>query len=57
MKKAYKIAADNFIKGGNNRVIMATDGDLNVGISSTNELEKFIKTKKDDGIFLSVLGF
>ncbi len=57
MKKAYKIAADNFIKGGNNRVIMATDGDLNVGISSTSELEKFIKTKKDDGIFLSVLGF
>ncbi len=57
MKKAYKIAADNFIKGGNNRVVMATDGDLNVGISSTKELEKFIKTKKDDGIFLSVLGF
>ncbi|MBR4668256.1 MAG: VWA domain-containing protein [Butyrivibrio sp.] len=57
MKKAYQIAADNFIEGGNNRVIMATDGDLNVGISSTKELEKFIKTKKDDGIFLSVLGF
>ena len=57
MKKAYQIAADNYIKGGNNRVIMATDGDLNVGISSTSELEKFIKAKKDDGIFLSVLGF
>ena len=57
MKMAYKIAADNFIKGGNNRVIMATDGDLNVGISSIDELEKFIKGKKDEGIFLSVLGF
>ena len=57
MKKAYKIAADNFIKGGNNRVIMATDGDLNVGINSLDDLEKFISKKRDDGIFLSVLGF
>ncbi len=57
MQMAYEIAKDNFIEGGNNRVIMATDGDLNVGISDPDDLEKFIKTKKDDGIFLSVLGF
>lgn len=57
MKMAYKIAADNYIKNGNNRVIMATDGDLNVGISSLSGLKKFITGKKNDGIFLSVLGF
>ena len=57
MKMAYKIAADNYIKNGNNRVIMATDGDLNVGISSLSGLKKFISEKKNDGIFLSVLGF
>jgi Ca-activated chloride channel family protein len=57
MEMAYEIAKDNFIEGGNNRVIMATDGDLNVGISDPDDLEKFIKIKKDDGIFLSVLGF
>lgn len=57
MEMAYEIARDCFIEGGNNRIIMATDGDLNVGISDPDELEKFIKGKKDDGIFLSVLGF
>jgi len=57
MKMAYKIAADNYIKNGNNRVIMATDGDHNVGISSLSGLKKFISEKKNDGIFLSVLGF
>ena len=57
MEMAYRIAQDNFIEGGNNRVIMATDGDLNVGISDPNDLERFIKAKKDDGIYLSVLGF
>ena len=54
---AYKVAAENFIKGGNNRVILATDGDFNVGISSTSELVKFIESKKDEGIFLTALGF
>jgi Ca-activated chloride channel family protein len=57
MEMAYEIAKDHFIDGGNNRIIMATDGDLNVGISDPDDLEKFIKDKKDDGIFLSVLGF
>lgn len=54
---AYKIAAENFIQDGNNRVILATDGDFNVGISSTHELEDLITKKRETGIFLSVLGF
>ena len=54
---AYKIAKDNFIKGGNNRVILATDGDFNVGVSSNEGLEKLIEKKRKENIFLSVLGF
>jgi len=54
---AYKTAKENYIKEGNNRVILATDGDFNVGISSTSELVRFIGEKKDGGIFLTVLGF
>lgn len=57
MEMAYEIAKENFIDGGNNRIIMATDGDLNVGISDPDELEEFISKKKDQGIYLSVLGF
>lgn len=58
IQTAYQIAKANFIEGGNNRIILATDGDFNVGISSTFELKSFIKTKKDqDNIFLSVMGF
>ncbi len=57
MEMAYEIAKDHFIDGGNNRIIMATDGDLNVGISDPDELEKFIEKKKESGIYLSVLGF
>lgn len=57
MQLAYEVAKENFIEGGNNRIIMATDGDLNVGISDPDELERFIEDKKKDGIFLSVLGF
>ena len=54
---AYQIARENFIEDGNNRVILATDGDFNVGISSTGELERIISEKKESGIFLTVLGF
>ncbi len=54
---AYKIAKENYIKRGNNRVILATDGDFNVGISSTSELVRFIEEKRDEGFFLTVLGF
>ena len=57
MQMAYEIALENYVEGGNNRVIMCTDGDLNVGISSLEDLENFITEKKDSGVFLSVLGF
>ncbi|MGI0493139.1 vWA domain-containing protein [Alkalinema pantanalense CENA528] len=54
---AYKKAQESFIKGGNNRVILATDGDFNVGASSDAELVRLIEQKRDKGIFLTVLGF
>jgi Ca-activated chloride channel homolog len=54
---AYKKAEESFIKGGNNRVILATDGDFNVGVSSDAELVRMIEQKRDRGIFLTVLGF
>ena len=54
---AYKIAKQNFIKEGNNRVILATDGDFNVGASSNQAMEDLIEEKRGDGIFLTVLGF
>ena len=54
---AYDIAEDYFIKGGNNRVILATDGDLNVGVTSQEDLTDLITEKKESGIYLSVLGF
>lgn len=57
IETAYKLAEDNFIEGGNNRVILATDGDLNIGLTSKGELEELITEKKESGIFLSVLGF
>ncbi len=54
---AYRIAEQNFIKGGNNRVILATDGDFNVGPSSDEQLTRIIEEKRKKGIFLTVLGF
>lgn len=54
---AYSIANKHYMSGGNNRVILATDGDFNVGISSENDLKDFIEKKRESGIFLSVLGF
>ena len=54
---AYETAEKYFIKGGNNRVILATDGDFNVGISNTADLKKFISARRDKGIYLSVMGF
>ncbi len=54
---AYELAEKNFIKKGNNRVILASDGDFNVGQTSDSELSKLIKKKAKKGIFLSVLGF
>lgn len=57
IETAYEIAQRYFIPNGNNRVILATDGDLNVGLTSESELENLITEKKETGIFLSVLGF
>ncbi|PWV46494.1 VWA domain-containing protein [Chitinophaga sp. S165] len=54
---AYKTAADALIKNGNNRIILATDGDFNVGVSDNKELEKLIESQRNSGIYLSVLGF
>lgn len=54
---AYQIAKENFLTEGNNRVILATDGDFNVGPSSDGELVRLIESKRDDDIFLTVLGF
>lgn len=54
---AYKIAKENYIAGGNNRVVLATDGDFNVGVSDNKGLEDLISTKREENIFLSVLGF
>ncbi len=57
IETAYELAQEYFIEGGNNRVILATDGDLNIGLTSEEELEELITEKKESGIFLSVLGF
>jgi Ca-activated chloride channel family protein len=54
---AYQVALDNYLPGGNNRVILATDGDFNVGVSDNGSLETLIEEKRESGIFLSVLGF
>ena len=57
IKLAYKIAKQNFIKGGINRVLLGTDGDFNVGTSSRGELERLIEQKRKSGVYLTVLGF
>jgi len=57
LRLAYQIAFDHMIRNGNNRVIMATDGDFNVGISNDNELINFIEHYRQSGVFLSILGF
>lgn len=57
IKKAYDLARKYYIEGGNNRVILATDGDLNVGVTSEGELTSLIKKERESGVHLSVLGF
>ena len=57
IEAAYDCAERNFITGGINRVILATDGDFNVGITSAGELSRLISEKRDTGVFLSVLGY
>lgn len=57
IRLAYKTAKENFIKNGNNRIILATDGDFNIGVSSDDELVRMIEQERKSGVFLSVLGF
>lgn len=57
LEMAYQVAKSHFIKGGNNRIILATDGDFNIGNTSLGGLEKQITDAKESGVFLSVLGF
>jgi len=57
LKLAYAQAEKNFMEGGNNRIILATDGDFNVGVSSNGGMEKLVEEKRDLGIFITVLGF
>lgn len=57
LKLAYQVAEQNFMENGNNRIILATDGDFNVGQSSNAEMERLIETEREKGISISVLGF
>ena len=57
IRQAYQLARDSFMPGGNNRVILASDGDFNVGVTSRDELERLIVAERQSGVFLTVLGF
>ncbi len=57
LRLAYQIAREHFIEGRNNRIILATDGDFNVGVSSTSEMERLVEKERESGIFMTVLGF
>lgn len=57
IRLAYEVAQEHFAEGGNNRVILATDGDFNVGPSSDAEMERLIEEKRESGVFLTTLGF
>lgn len=57
LRLAYSVASDNFIKGGNNRIILATDGDFNVGESSNGGMERLVEENRGRGVFMTVLGF
>lgn len=57
LKLAYKVAQEYFIEEGNNRIILATDGDFNIGSSSNAEMERLIEEKREHGVFMTVLGF
>jgi Ca-activated chloride channel family protein len=56
IKLAYSVARNHFIPGGNNRVILATDGDFNVGLKSEEELEEMITIQRESGVYLTCLG-
>lgn len=54
---AYRLAEENFLENGNNRVILATDGDLNIGVTNSSDLKDLIREESESGIFLTILGF
>ncbi|HYW97323.1 MAG TPA: von Willebrand factor type A domain-containing protein [Bacteroidales bacterium] len=57
LQLAYKLASQNFAEGGNNRIILATDGDFNIGVSSNAEMERLVEKERGRGIYMTVLGF
>jgi len=57
IKLAYDVARENYFPEGNNRLILATDGDFNVGVSSDAEMIRLVETRREEGTFLTVLGF
>jgi Ca-activated chloride channel family protein len=57
LKLAYDEAEENYVAGGNNRIILATDGDFNVGESSNGAMERLVEEKRNEGVFITVLGF
>lgn len=57
IKTAYELARKHFIEGGNNRILLATDGDLNVGVSDEGSLARLVSEERKSGVFMSVLGF
>jgi len=57
LRTAYELAEQNFVEGGNNRVILATDGDFNVGPSTPEELTELVESERESGVYVSVLGF
>ncbi|WP_369371347.1 von Willebrand factor type A domain-containing protein [Promicromonospora sp. Populi] len=57
LRTAYELAEKNFVEGGNNRVVLATDGDFNVGPSTPQELTELIEAERESGVYVSVLGF
>ncbi len=57
LRDAYKLALDSYVEGGNNRIIMGTDGDFNVGVTSTEDLLKIVESNAKQGIYLTVCGF
>lgn len=57
IRTAYALAEKNYVEGGNNRILLATDGDFNVGISDIDELARLVGEKKENGVYMSILGF
>ena len=57
IRLAYELAQENFQQGGNNRIILATDGDFNIGASSNAAMERLVEEKREEGVFLTTLGF